>query len=396
MILSPNVSKVKPSVTLAVSAKAKAMKAEGIDVISLSAGEPDYKTPAHIIDAAVKAMNEGFTGYTPASGTIELKKAVCEKFRHDNNIVYAPSQIIINCGAKHSDFLAVFVLIGPGDEVIIPSPHWNSYPEMVFLAGGKPVIVEGLPENDMKITAEQLKSAITPKTKLLILNTPSNPSGMMYSKEELIALSEVILDAGIYVISDEIYEKLIYDSEQHFSLASLSDDIYKKTITVNGVSKTYCMTGWRIGFAAGSEEIIRGMGTVQSQETSNPSSISQKGAVEALTGPQDFLVPMLAEYDRRRNYITSRLNGIDGVSCIKPKGAFYVFPDVSAYYGKSFKGVNIDGSFALCDYLLNEQRIAMVPGEGFGADKHVRMSYTISLDDLGKALDRFEEGLKAL
>lgn len=396
MILSPDVARVKPSITLAVTARAKAMKAEGIDVISLSAGEPDFDTPKHICDAAVAAIREGFTRYTPASGIIELKKAVCEKLENDNGLSYTPSQVIINCGAKHSVFLGVFALISPGDEVIIPSPYWVSYPEMVRLAGGTPVIIEGKPENDIKITAEQLKESITPKTKMFILNSPSNPSGMVYTEEELKSLEKVIVESGIFVLSDEIYEKLIYDGVKHVSMASLSGDIFSKTITVNGVSKAYCMTGWRIGYAAGPEEIIRGMATVQSQETSNPCSISQKAALEALTGSQDFLDPMIREMDRRRHYMNDRFNSIDGVSCIQPKGAFYMFPDVSGVYGKSFKGSVIDGSVAFCEYMLNEQHIAIVPGAGFGAEKYVRISYANSMENLEKALDRFENGLKEL
>ncbi|MFC1693581.1 pyridoxal phosphate-dependent aminotransferase [Candidatus Latescibacterota bacterium] len=396
MVLSPDVARVKPSITLAVTARAKAMKAEGIDVISLSAGEPDFDTPKHICDAAVAAIMEGFTRYTPASGIIELKEAVCEKLENDNGLSYTPSHVIINCGAKHSVFLGVFALISPGDEVIIPSPYWVSYPEMVRLAGGTPVIIEGKPENDIKITAEQLKESITPKTKLLILNSPSNPSGMVYTEEELKSLEKVIVESGIFVLSDEIYEKLIYDGVKHISMASLSGDIFSKTITVNGVSKSYCMTGWRIGYAAGPEEVIRGMATVQSQETSNPCSISQKAALEALTGPQDFLDPMIREMDRRRRYMNDRLNSMDGVSCIQPGGAFYMFPDVSGVYGKSFKGTVIDGSVALCEYMLNEQHIAIVPGAGFGAEKHVRISYANSMENLEKALDRFDNGLKEL
>lgn len=396
MILSKNVQKVEPSITLAISAKAKAMKAEGIDVIALSAGEPDFGTPKHIRDAAVAALDEGFTRYTPASGISELKKAVCEKFRHDNGLDYKQSQVMINCGAKHSVFLGVFSLIDPGDEVIIPSPYWVSYPEMVRLAGGKPVIVEGSEKNDMKISAGQLRDAITPKTKLIILNSPSNPTGMVYSGEELESLAEVIVESGIYVLSDEIYEKLLYEGVKHVSIASFSEEIFNRTITVNGVSKAYCMTGWRIGYTAGPEEIIRGMSTVQSQETSNPCSISQKAALAALNGTLDFLEPMLEEYDSRRRYVTGRLNGMDGISCIKPLGAFYVFPNVSAVYGKNFRGNKIDGSVTFCEYMLNEQRIAMVPGAGFGADSNVRVSYASSLEELEKALDRFEAGLSKL
>ena len=396
MVLSRNISNVKPSLTMAISSKAKEMKADGVDVISLSAGEPDFNTPQHICDAANTAISEGFTHYTPATGIIELKEAVCEKFRRDNGLDYKPSQVTINCGAKHSVFLALFALTEPGDEIVIPSPYWVSYPDMVRLAGGTPVILEGAKKNAFKITAQQLEDAITPKTKLLILNTPSNPTGMVYTEEELRALAEIIVASDIFVLSDEIYEKLLYDGINHVSIASFSADIYRKTITVNGVSKAYCMTGWRIGYAAGPEEIIKGMGTVQSHETSNPCSISQKASLAALTGSHDFLAPMLEEYDRRRRYITERLNGMEGISCIEPRGAFYVFPDVSAFYGKRFRDSVITGSLAFCEYMLNEQHIAMIPGIGFGSDANIRISYATSMENIERALDRFEDGLRAL
>jgi len=395
-MISKNVSRVHPSVTLSVTARAKAMKAEGIDVIAMSAGEPDFRTPEHICAAGIKAIQEGFTRYTPASGIIELKRAVCEKFRSDNGLDYSTSQVIINNGAKHSVFLVIFALINPGDEVVIPAPYWVSYPDMVILARGVPVIIDGKPENDLKITPDQLKKAITPRTKIIVLNSPSNPTGMIYSEEELRALARVISDTGIYVLSDEIYEKLIYDGARHVSIASFSEDLYARTVTVNGVSKTYSMTGWRIGYAAGPEPIISAMETIQSQETSNPCSISQKAALAALTGPQDFLTSWVSEFSERRLYMVERLNAMEGVSCITPKGAFYVFPDVSAHYGKRFNGKPINGSVDLCDYLLAERHVAFVPGAGFGADAFVRISYAASMNDIEKALNRLEEGLKKL
>lgn len=396
MKLSPAVQKIKPSITLAVTARAGAMKARGIDVISLSAGEPDFDTPVHIADAAVAAIRAGFTKYTPASGTTELKKAICEKFRRDNGLNYSPAQVMVNCGAKHSDFLAMFAVAGPGDEVIIPAPYWVSYPDMALLAGATPVIIEGRPENGLRITARQLREAITPRTRLLVLNSPSNPTGMVYSEAELRELAEVIIEKDILVLADEIYEKLVYDGNRHVSIGALSDEIFRRTITVNGVSKAYSMTGWRIGYTAGPEEIIKAMGAVQSQETSNPTSISQAAALAGLTGPEDFLVEWITEYDRRRRFMVDRLNAMDGVSCLMPEGAFYVFPDVSGLYGRSFNGKPIGGSVEFCDYMLEEQKIAMVPGVGFGADNYVRLSYAISMDDIEKALDRFEAGLRAL
>ncbi len=381
---------------MTVTAKANAMKAQGIDIIPLSAGEPDFGTPVHIADAAVAAIREGFTKYTPSSGISDLKKAICDKFRRDNGLNYAPSQIIVNNGAKHSDFLVIFVLIGPGDEVIIPAPYWVSYPDMTLLAGGTPVIIDAKRENGLKITPRQLRDAITPRTKLLILNTPSNPTGMIYTEDELLELAEVIVEKQMYVLSDEIYEKLVYDGKRHVSIGSLSDEIFKRVITVNGVSKAYSMTGWRIGYTAGPEHIINAMDAVQSQETSNPCSVSQKAALAGLSGPDDFIEEMVAEYDRRRKYMTNRLNSMDGVTCLMPEGAFYVFPDVSATYGRSYKGKMIAGSAVFCDYMLEECKIAIIPGGGFGADKYVRFSYATSMANIEKALDRFEAGLKAL
>lgn len=393
MKLSSNVLKVQPSLTLAIDARAKKMKAEGIDVIGLSAGEPDFGTPKHIADAAIEAINTGFTRYTPASGTQELKEAVCMKFKRDNGLEYKPSQIIVNCGAKHSIFVAIFTLVEAGDEVIIPAPYWVSYPEMVRIAGGTPVFVNCTPENGLKMTPDQLRDAITPKTKLLILNSPSNPTGMVYTRKELDALAEVIADSGIYVISDEIYEKLIYGGVEHVSIASFSKELYDQTITVNGVSKAFCMTGWRIGYSAGPEEVINGMNTFQSQETSNPTSISQKAAFAALKGSYDFLKPMIEEYDRRRKFVVDRLNGMEGITCVEPKGAFYVFPDVSGHYGRTVGGVKLSDSMTFSEYMLTKCRIAVVPGVGFGADANVRISYALSMKDLETGLDRFEKGL---
>lgn len=396
MILSPAVRNIKPSMTLAISARANAMKARGIDVIPLSAGEPDFDTPKHICDAACEAIRSGFTRYTASSGIAELKNAICDKFHRDNGLDYSPSHVMVNCGAKHSDFLVIFAMIGPGDEVIIPSPYWLSYPEMVCLAGGKPVIIPCREENGFKITPLQLKEAITPRTRLLILNTPSNPTGMIYSGEELGELGKLTVESGIHVLSDEIYEMLVYDGKRHISIGSLSRDLFAHTITVNGVSKAYSMTGWRIGYTAGPEELIRAMDAVQSQEVSNPTSISQRAALAALTGPQDFIEMMVKEYDRRRRYMVDRLNTVHGVRCIMPEGAFYVFPDVSTLYGRNFKGEPISGSAAFCDYMLDEWKIAIIPGAPFGADTHVRLSYTVPMDIMERALDRFEEGIRAL
>jgi len=394
--LSKCVNRIEDSITLAISAKAKAMKAEGQDVVGLSAGEPDFDTPDHIKQAAIKAINDGITKYTPAAGLPALRKAVAEKFAGDNGLSYKPEEVIVGCGAKHSVFVAVMALVDEGDEVIIPTPYWVSYPEMVKVAGGNPLIVETTPESGLKLTPGQLRETLTPKTKVLILNSPSNPSGMVYTGEELEALAEVLADTSVYVISDEIYEKILYDGASHHSIAALDPEVFKRTITINGVSKTYSMTGWRIGYAAGPLEVIKAMGKLQSQETSNPCSISQMAALEAITGPKDCVAMMVKAFDERRRYLVGRLNSMEGVSCVSPQGAFYAFPDFSAHYGKSFNGKPIAGSVDLCSFLLEEMKVAAVPGEGFGADAHLRISYAASLEALEKALDRVEQGLARL
>ncbi len=396
MSLSRCVSRIEDSITLAISAKAKAMKAEGIDLVGLSAGEPDFDTPDHIKQAAIKAINEGITKYTPAAGLPVLRKAIAEKFERDNNLFYKPEEIIVGCGAKHSVFTAVIALIDESDETIIPTPYWVSYPEMVKAAGGNPVIVETTPESGLKLTPEQLKEAITSKTKLLILNSPSNPSGMVYTRAELEALAEVLAQTSIYVISDEIYEKILYDGATHHSIAALNPEVFKRTITINGVSKTYSMTGWRIGYSGGPLEVIKAMSKLQSQETSNACSISQMASLEAITGPQDCVEMMVKAFDERRRYLVGRLNAMEGVSCVSPQGAFYAFPDFSAHYGKSFNGKPLSGSVDLCNFLLEEMKVAAVPGAGFGTDNHLRLSYAASLEALEKALDRVEQGLARL
>ena len=396
MSVSKCVSRIEESITLAITAKAKAMKAQGLDVVGLSAGEPDFDTPENIKQAAIKAIQDGVTKYTPSAGLPALRAAVARKFEKDNGLSYKPEQIIIGCGAKHSVFIAIMTLIDEGDEVIIPTPYWVSYPEMVKVAGGKPVIVETTKENGLKLTAAQLSAAIKARTKLLILNSPSNPSGMVYSKDELRALAEVVKKAGIYVLSDEIYEKILYDGAVHYSIAALDPKVYERTITINGVSKSYSMTGWRIGYTAGPLDIVKGMGRLQSQEISNATSISQMAAIEALEGPQDSVAMMVKAFDERRVYLVDRLNAIPGVSCIKPQGAFYAFPDFSAYHGKSFNGRKIQGSVDLSNYLLEEMKVGVVPGGGFGTDANQRLSYATSMAAIKKGLDRIEEGLKKL
>jgi aspartate aminotransferase len=396
MSLSRCVNRIEESITLAITAKAKEMKSQGQDVLSLSAGEPDFDTPENIKNAAIKAINDGITKYTPSSGLPALRKAIAEKLKKDNGLEYKPAEIIVNCGAKHSVFLAIMTLVDEGDEVLIPTPYWVSYPEMVKAANGKPVIVETTAKTELKLTAGQLEAAINPRTKVLILNSPSNPSGMVYTREELLALVEVLRKHEIYVISDEIYEKILYDSAVHYSIGALDPKVFARTITINGVSKSYSMTGWRIGYTAGPREVIEGMGRLQSQEISNACSIAQMATIEALNGPQDSVARMVKAFDERRRYLVERLNSIQGVKCANPKGAFYAFPDFSAHYGRKFDGKAISGSVSLCDFLLDEMKLAVVPGIGFGADRHVRLSYACSMEVIRKALDRIEEGLKKL
>jgi len=395
-VLSSRAKSLKPSPTLAINAKAKSMQAQGIHVISFGAGEPDFDTPENIKQAAKKAIDDGFTKYTPVGGIDDLKDAIIKKFQRDNQLTYKRSEIIVSCGGKHSFYNLAQAIFDRGDEVIVPAPYWVSYPPMVALANATPVIAETMEKNEFKITPEELKKAITPKTKALILNSPSNPTGSAYTRKELEGIAEIALSKNIFVISDEIYEKIVYDGFKFISIASLSDEIKRRTIIVHGVAKTYAMTGWRIGYSAGSEEIISAMNNIQSQSTSNPTSISQKASVEALIGSQSEVDKMVSAFGQRRNYIVDRLNKIPGVSCYKPVGAFYVFPNFSSYYGKSFQGKNIENSTHLTDFLLDVARVAVVPGVEFGADPFERLSYATSMEDIKEGLDRIEGSLKKL
>jgi len=382
---------IKPSPTLATAAKAKAMKSQGIDVVDFGVGEPDFDTPENVKQAGIKAIQSGFTKYTPAGGTDELKEAVVEKFKKDNGLQYEKSQVLISCGAKHSLYNIAEALFDPGDEVIIPSPYWVSYPDQVLLNDAVPVIVETTEEEGFKLSAKKLEKAITKKTKALVLNSPSNPTGLAYDKKTLEEIAAIAVRHKIYVISDEIYEKLIYDGFKHFSIASLGAEIKDLTLVVNGVSKSHAMTGWRIGYAAGPKDIITAMANIQSQSTSNPASISQKAAVEALRGPQDFIRTMNVEFDKRRKYMVDRLNRITGMSCLMPVGAFYAFPKVSQLYGKSINGRRIANSSDLAAYLLEEAKVALVSGDAFGADAYIRLSYATSMENITKGLDRIEQ-----
>lgn len=395
-ILSRRARSLKPSPTLAINAKAKALQAQGIHVISFGAGEPDFDTPENIKEAAIKAIKEGFTKYTPVGGIDELKDAIIKKFQRDNGLTYKRSEILVSCGGKHSFYNLAQAIFDEGDEVIIPSPYWVSYPPMVALAEANPVIVETKEEDEFKLRIEELKKAITPRTKALVLNSPSNPTGSVYSKEDLEKIAELAIENNFFVISDEIYEKIVYDDFKFISIASLGEEIKKKTIIVHGVAKTYAMTGWRIGYTAGPEEIISAMSNIQSQSTSNPTSISQKASVEALLGPQDEVKRMVSAFEKRRNYIVQRLNEIPGVHCLKPMGAFYVFPNFSSYYGQSYQGKKISNSTELADYFLEVARVAVVPGIEFGADQFLRLSYATSMEEIKEGMDRIEEALKKL
>lgn len=394
MSLSKRVSGIKPSPTLEIDAKARALKSQGIDIIGFGIGEPDFNTPDNIKETAIKAIRDGFTKYTAVSGIDELKDAIIEKFKKDNDLNYDRSEIIVSCGAKHSLYNIAQAIFNPGDEILIPAPYWVSYPDQVILNDATPVIVKT--GNDFLLTPEGLKEKITPKTKAIILNSPSNPTGMAYDKNSLESIAEIAVRHKIYIISDEIYEKIIYDGFEHISIASLGKEIKAITLVANGVSKAYSMTGWRIGYTAGPKEIISAMSNIQSQSTSNPASVSQKAAIEALRGPQDSVKKMVEEFDRRRKYMVKRLNRMEGVSCIMPRGAFYAFPNVSSFYGKNFDGKVIKDSYDMAGYLLEEAKVAIVPGDPFGADEYIRLSYATSMENIEKGLNRIEESLRKL
>lgn len=396
LTLSKKAQAVKPSSTLAITAKAKDLKAKGIDVVGFGAGEPDFNTPENICEAAINAINEGFTKYTPASGIIELKKAISKKFKSFNGVNYSPKQIIISNGGKHSLTNVFSAIINPGDEVIIPTPYWLSYPEIVRLADGVPVYITGHKENGYKVTAKQIADACTDKTKAFILNSPSNPSGMVYTREELEEIAKVVVEKDIYIVSDEIYEHLTYDNTEMISIASLNDEIYKRTITCSGLAKSYSMTGWRIGYTGSSEEIAELMDSVQSHQTSNPNSIAQKAALEALSGPQESLAIMKEEFDKRRVYMYERVNSIKYLSALKPEGAFYLFIDINEILGKSYNGQIIDNVDMLAEILIEDYNVAVVTCTDFGFPDHIRLSYAISIENIKKGLDRIEEFINKL
>jgi len=387
---------LEESATLAITARAKALKAEGRDIIGLGAGEPDFDTPDNIKRAAVEAIQKGRTKYTPVGGLPELKDAVIEKFRRDNALEYTRDEIIVSCGGKHSLYNLFQAVIDPGDEVIVPSPYWVSYPPMVSLAGGVPVIVATDEAAGFKMTPSDLSSAVTGRTRAVVINSPSNPTGAAYTAGELAALAEAALEKDLLVVSDEIYEKLTYDGFCSTSIASVSEEMRKKTVIVNGVSKTYSMTGWRIGYAAARADIVKAMTNIQSQSTSNPSSISQWAAVEALTGPQETVEKMVGEFEKRREVIVEGLNSMEGVSCFRPQGAFYVFANFSGVFGRGFRGRAVRGSVDLAKYLLDEAGVAVVPGEPFGDDSCLRLSYATSMENIIEGLKRIKKALGEL
>ncbi|PXW91748.1 aspartate aminotransferase [Streptohalobacillus salinus] len=390
MKLANRVQTLTPSATLAITAKAKALKEAGHDVIGLGAGEPDFDTPDYIIDAAEKAMRQGLTRYTPAGGILPLREAIAAKMLRDHQLNYETDQIIVTTGAKHALYTLFQVILNKGDEVIVPSPYWVSYPEQIKLAEGTPVFVRGEETNQFKLTAAQLESAITDKTRAVIINSPSNPTGMMYSKEELLALGEVCIKHNIIIVSDEIYEKLLYTDREHVSIASLSEQLQKQTVVINGVSKSHAMTGWRIGYACGRKTIIKAMTNLASHSTSNPTTISQYAALAAYTENESTLKQMVASFSERLDYTYELITQLPGVTCVKPQGAFYLFPNVKEAI--TMTGFEDVGAFATA--LLEEEQVALVPGTGFGAPDNVRLSYVIEPDQLAEAMRRIDQFIK--
>ena len=396
LTLSRKAAQVKPSSTLAITAKAKELKAEGIDVVGFGAGEPDFNTPENINEAAIAAIKSGFTKYTPASGIAELKKAVSRKFEEFNGLHYGTDQIVISNGGKHSLTNIFQAIMNPGDEVIIPAPYWLTYPEIVKLCDGVPVYVYGTKDFGYKVTARQIENVVTDKTKAVILNTPNNPTGMVYSEGELRAIADVAVKKDIYVVADEMYENLIYGDKKHVSIASLGEEIYKRTITCSGLSKSYSMTGWRIGYTGSSVEIAKLMGSIQSHQTSNPNSIAQKAALEALRGPQDVVTAMREEFDQRRKYMYERVSQMPLVDALEPEGAFYTFVDFTDVLEKSYKGVRIGTASRVAEILIEDYKVAVVPCQDFGFDNFVRLSYAISMENIKKGLDSIEEFVSSL
>jgi aspartate aminotransferase len=387
-------SNIAPSLTLAMNAKAKQMKAQGIDVISFAAGEPDFHTPHNVKEAGKKAIDENKTYYTPDSGIPELKKAVAAKLGRENGLDYSPEEIVINSGAKHSVFNALSVLVDEGDEVLIPSPYWVSYSEMVTILGGRPVFIPSTEKTGFKIHPSDLEKAMSGRVKVIILNSPNNPTGAVFSRDELFACAKVLEDMDIFVISDEVYEKIVYEGNVHVSIATFSEKLKKKTVVVNGMSKAFSMTGWRIGYCAGPKQVIEAIAKLQGHTCGNPVSISQYASLAALGQDTNFMTDWVKEFKKRRDVIVGELNGIDGVSCLKPEGAFYVFPNMSRLFGKTFHGTKVEDSMEMANYLLERGRIAVVPGRAFGADNHIRISFATSMANIAEGLKRLKESLR--
>ncbi len=394
MKVSKRALSVPPSATLAVTARAKELKAQGVNVVGFGAGEPDFDTPQYIKQAAIDALNAGKTKYTPASGTIELKKAIAEKLKRDNGLDYKPEQIVVNIGAKHSVYNAMQAVLDPGDAVILPTPYWITYVETVKLAGAKLKVVKTSRQNSYKMTPEQLKKAIGPKTRMLVLNSPNNPGGFTYTPEELAALAKALVGTDVVVMSDEIYERLVYNGTKFISFAALSQDAYDRTLTINGFSKTYSMTGWRLGYTAGPVDVIKAMGRLQDHSTSNPVTFAPDAAIAALKDPNNEVEKMRIEFEKRAKYMADRLNAIKGVKCTQPTGAFYCFPDVSAHFGKTKGGIEIKGSMDFAKALLEQANVAVVPGLPFGCDKNIRLSFATSMQNITEGLNRLESWLK--
>ena len=393
MKVSKKAQSVPPSATIAVTTRAKEMKAAGIDVVGFAAGEPDFDTPDFIKEAAIEAMKAGKTGYTATPGTVELRQAICDKLLKENGLTYTTDQIVVNIGAKHSVYESMQAVLDEGDEVILPTPFWVTYPETVKLAGAIAKIVETKKENSYKLTADELKAAITDKTALLVLNSPNNPGGFTYTPEELMELAKVLEGTDVMVISDEIYERLIYGDTKFVSFASLSEDAYNRTLTINGLSKAFAMTGWRLGYTAGPVDAIKAMGRLQSHMTQNPVTFVQSAAIAALTDTTGAVETMRVEFEKRGVYLADRLNAIEGVTCHQPTGAFYCFPDVSAHYGRTIGGVEITDSMAFAKTLLEQSNVAVVPGAPFGCPANVRLSFATSMEQIAEGLDRIEKWL---
>ncbi|BDG59079.1 pyridoxal phosphate-dependent aminotransferase [Caldinitratiruptor microaerophilus] len=394
-MLSQRARELAPSPTMAIDARAKQLLAEGADVVNFSVGEPDFDTPDTAKEGGIAAIRQGFTKYTPAAGTLELRRAIAEKLRRENGLEYAPEQIVVSNGGKQSLYNAFMVLLDPGDEVIIQAPYWVSYPEMVKLAGGVPVVVETDARTGFKMTPDMIREKLTPRTKVINLNSPSNPTGVVYTPAELRAIAELAVEKNLIIISDEIYEKLLYDGAEFVSIASFGPDVKRLTVTVNGFSKAYAMTGWRMGYAAAEKPIAKAMADLQSQTTSGPSSITQKAALAALQGDQGPVEAMRQEFDRRRRYVVERLRSIPGFDLeVVPQGAFYVFPNVSALFGRTIAGQRVENADDLGMLLLEKAKVALVPGSGFGSPNHVRISYATSMERLKEGLDRIERLLR--